>query len=690
MLESLENRVLLSGETGLRADYFNASTDLFNAQNASVGALPAVTETDQTVNFNWGRSAPVSGVNSSAFEVRWSGQVLSTTAGTYTFSVQTNAAVRLFINNQLVINDWTPQSSASNFVSTPITLAANTMYNIRLDIYQPNAAADNSVALEWQAPGTSTPQVIPAANLFPFMQATSITSGGLYVGSWSDANPNDVVIEDSTTAPVTIADSTIEGSGTLISDTLAGVNLTVQDSYGYGLNPNQAGVEKGSFLYLMSPSNVDIQHNSIIGVGGLGTKIYGFDNTGSGTIKIDYNDILNSDGRFSDGDGGYENTGVMTHSIQLANIYNLAGIDIGWNEIINQPGQSYVNDVINFFDTSGTQASPVNVHDNYIDGLYSLNTATTWDSGSGITTDGDPDINKEPAYINIHNNTIIQAGSAGIGVPDGHDISVYDNYLVCCGYLPDGTEFYASGTGIYINDLNGGNSSIFYNNGAYDNTVGWIQPPHSQQNGGSTSVQSDYSLPDADSALTYGNVDLAGPITTATENAASAAWISQLGATGLTVGAILPTSPSGSSGSGSGGTPVITPAPTGSTGSGSSGSGSSSSGSTGSSSSGSSASAGGSSSSGSSSSSSSSSGSSSSGSGSSSSGSTLAGTGSSSSGTSTNNDPTPSPHRWRTRSSASYAAASTAVTAATLEPTSFVYLYNTTDHHHHWKRILAA
>lgn len=55
MLESLENRVLLSGETGLRADYFNASTDLFNAQNASVGALPAVTETDQTVNFNWGR-----------------------------------------------------------------------------------------------------------------------------------------------------------------------------------------------------------------------------------------------------------------------------------------------------------------------------------------------------------------------------------------------------------------------------------------------------------------------------------------------------------------------------------------------------------------------------------------------------------------------------------------------------------
>jgi hypothetical protein len=679
MLESLENRLLLSGATGLRADYYNALSDQFNSQNLAVASLPTVTETDQTVNFNWGSAAPVSGLGTSDFEVRWSGQVMTESAGTYYFNVQTNAAVRLWVNGQEIINNWSPQQSSQSYTSIPITLAANTMYNIRLDLYQPDAAAQNSVSLQWQTPGSSSPQVIPAANLYPFSQPISITSGGLYVCSWEGDNPNGVTVEDSTTAPVTIADSIIQGSGTLISDTLAGVQLTVENSYGYGLNPNQAGVEKGSFLYLMSPANVDIEHNSIIGVGGLGTKIYGFVGTGSQTIKIDYNYILNSDGRFSDGNGGYEDTGVMTHAIQLANIYNLAGIDIGWNKIVNQPGLSYVNDVINLFDTSGTPGSPVNVHDNYIDGLYSLTPATTWDSGSAITTDGDPTLAIEPAYIDIHNNTIVQGGSAGIGVPDGHDISVYDNYLVCSGYLPDGTEFYASGTGIYINDLNGGNSSIFYNNGAYDNTVGWIQPPDSQQNGGNTSVQSDYSLPSADPALTYGNIDLAGPITTAMENAATAAWISNLGAAGLTVGAVLPSASNTSttSGSGSGQAPVISPAPSSGSGSSSSGSGSSGSSSSGTSSSGSSSS--GSSSSSSSSGTSSGPTSTTTGTrGTKTSGSTSSG-GSNTSANSATTTPTPSPF-YNRRRSYKYAAASTQSPQAwTLDTDA------TSDHYRRWR-----
>jgi hypothetical protein len=540
MFETFESRVLFSGESGLRADYYNAPTDQFNANSLAVDSLPAVTQTDSTVNFDWGTSAPVAGVGNSQFEIRWSGQVLSEAAGTYTFYVKTTADVRLWVNGQEIINSWSPNQSG-NLVSIPITLAANTMYDIRMDFYQPTATANDSISLQWTAPGGQQ-QVIPTANLYPFSQPISITSGGLYVGSWEGDDPSGVTIEDSTTQPVTIDDSIIQGSGTLISDTLAGVNLTVENSYGYGLNPNEAGVEKGSFLYLMSPANVDIEHNSIIGVGGLGTKIYGFVGTGSETIKIDYNYILNSDGRFSNGDGGYENDGVMTHSIQIANVYNLAGIDIGWNEIINQPGESYVNDVINLFDTSGTAASPVNVHDNYIDGIYSLDPETTWDSGSGITTDGDPILSEEPAYIDIHNNTVVDTGSAGIGVPDGHDILVYDNYLVCSGYLADGSEFFASGTGIYINDLNGGNASIFYNNGAYDNTVGWIQPPYSQQNGSDEARASDYSLPDADPSLVYGNVDLPLPITSATEAAAQTAWLAEMAANDITIGIIpLPT-----------------------------------------------------------------------------------------------------------------------------------------------------
>lgn len=541
MFETFENRILFSGETGLRADYFNAPTDLFNASSAAVAALPTVTRTDPTVNFNWGTSAPVAGVSNAGFEVRWSGQVLSQAAGNYVFTIATSAAVRLWVNGKEIINDWMTHKQG-NVVSIPINLAANTFYNIRLDFYQRAAVSNDSISLQWKTPGGKR-QVIPNANLYPFSQAMAITSGGIYVGSWESTNPSVVTIEDSTMQPVTIADSIIRGSGTLISDTLAGVQLTVVNSAGYGLNPEEAGVQKGSFLYLMSPASVDIEHNTIIGVGGLGIKVYGFVGTGNETIKIDYNDITDSDGRFSNGDGGYEDAGIMTHSIQIANVYNLAGIDIGWNYIVNDPGVSYVNDVVSLFDTSGTAASPVNVHDNYIQGIYSLDPSSIWDSGSGISTDGDPVLSKEPAYIDIHNNTVVSTGSAGIGVPDGHNILVYDNTLVCSGYVSDGTEFFASGTGIYINDLNGGNRSIFYDNGAYDNVVGWIQPPYSQQNGSDQARASDYSLPDADPALTYGNVDLSGVIDTATETAAPAAWVAVLDKNNFTVGAVnlLPT-----------------------------------------------------------------------------------------------------------------------------------------------------
>ena len=536
MLETLENRELFSGDTGLRADYYNAPTDQFNAQSEAVAALPTVSETDKKVNFNWGTAAPAAGVSSSAFEVRWSGQVLSEAAGTYVFNIKTTAAVRLWVNGKEIINSWT-SNKQGNVVSTAITLAANTQYDIRLDYYQPAAASDNSISLQWKTPG-GTQQVIPQANLYPFSQPMAITSGGIYVGSWESTNPSVVTIEDGTMQPVVIANSIIRGSGTLISDTLAGVQLSVQNCAAYGLNPEEAGVEKGSFIYLMSPANVDVEHNSVIGVGGLGIKVYGFVGTGNETIKIDYNDITDSDGRFSNGDGGYEDAGIMTHSIQIANVNNVAGMDIGWNYIINDPGQSYVNDVVNLFDTGGTAASPVNVHDNYIQGIYALDPATVWDSGSGITTDGDDNPSDEPAYINIHNNTLVSTGSAGIGVPAGHNIMVYDNKLVSSGYLADGTDFFASGTGIYINDLSGGNSTNFYDNGAYNNTVGWIQPPHSQQNGLDVARASDYSLPDADAALTYGNVDLSGAIDTATETATQQAWITALNTDGITVGAV--------------------------------------------------------------------------------------------------------------------------------------------------------
>jgi len=527
-LEKLEDRLCFSGETGLRGDYYNSANEVFSNSSVAVQTTPSQTETDPTIDFAWGSGAP-------ATEIRWSGQVIAPQSGSYVFHVTTGAGVRLWVNGQEIINNWNSQLSAQDNAGTAITLTAGASYDIRLDVNE-NGAGSQGVEVDWSLPD-GTRQVIPNSQLYPFSKPISIISGGLYVGSWESTNQSVPAVGDHTTQPVTVEDSTVRASGNLIQDTIPNTQLSVINNTGYGLNPNIAGALKGDFLYEQNASNLDVEHNTIIAVGGYGIDVYGFTGTGSQTIKVLYNSIQNSDGRYSDGNGGYEDSGIMTHSIAFQNIYGVAGIQIGWNQIVNAPGVSYVNDVVNLFEVSGTQASPVDVHDNYIRGLYALNIAGVWDSGSGITTDGSNDPSVESAFIDIDNNQIVSTGSAGIGDPAGHDIQIYNNRLISTGYIKGGIPVFASGTGVYIDDLDGGDSSDFYNNAAYDNVSGWIDPPDSQQNGGDASQQRDYELPSADTALTTNNADWPGPINGAAKAAEFALWQTKLQQNGLTVGA---------------------------------------------------------------------------------------------------------------------------------------------------------
>jgi len=518
LLEPLEGRLCLSGETGLRGDYYHSASEVFSNSTIAVATTPSQSETDPTIAFNSANIPPAS-------EIRWSGQIIAPQNGSYVFHVVTGAAVRLWINGQQIINNWNSSAFANN-VSTPITWTAGASYDIRLDVNE-FGAGFTGVKLHWLLPD-GTRQIVPASQLYPFSQPISLTSGGLYVGSWESTNNAVCTIGVSTSQPVTIEDSTIRGSGLLIQNTVPDTQISVINNVGDGLNPNIAGALKGDFLYVEDADNLLVENNTIIGVGGYGIHVYGFKGSGDQTIKILDNNIHNSDGRFSDGDGGYESSGVMTHSIALQNIYGVAGMQIAWNQIINAPGVSYVNDVVNLFEVSGTASSPMQVDNNYIRGLYSLNVAGTYDSGSGITTDGSDDPSVASAFINIFDNQVVSTGSAGIGVPAGHNINVYDNTLLSTGYVQGGVPVFASGTGVYVNDLADAGPGEFYDNAAYDNVSGWMEPPHTQQNGGNDSQQRDYEFANTDGATLDNNADWPGAIDNAAKAQVLAQWDAKL------------------------------------------------------------------------------------------------------------------------------------------------------------------
>ncbi len=146
---------------GLQGEYFD-NVDLTNRK---------LTRTDATVNFKWGFNAPASTMGADTFSVRWTGQVQPRYSGTYTFYTTSDDGVRLWVNGQQVINNWTDHALTEN--SGTIALVAGQRYDIRLEFY--DAYEEAVVTLSWSSPDQPK-QIIPQAQLYPPATSTTTTT----------------------------------------------------------------------------------------------------------------------------------------------------------------------------------------------------------------------------------------------------------------------------------------------------------------------------------------------------------------------------------------------------------------------------------------------------------------------------------------------------------------------------------
>ena len=81
---------------------------------------------------------------------------------TYTFYTTTDDGVRLWVNGQLIIDHWVPQSPTT--WSGSITLQAQQLYAIELDYFQ--AAGGAVASLAWSSPSTAQ-TIVPQTQLYP-------------------------------------------------------------------------------------------------------------------------------------------------------------------------------------------------------------------------------------------------------------------------------------------------------------------------------------------------------------------------------------------------------------------------------------------------------------------------------------------------------------------------------------------
>ena len=139
--------------TGLYGEYYDAL--YFKERKA--------TRTDATINFDWGTGAPHSSIGSDTFSIRWTGWIQPKVSGLHTFFVTADDGVRLWVDGQLIIDQWKDQA-ATEHASTSVRLEAGKKYDIKFEYYERGGAA--VVKLSWSASGVAK-EIVPARRLYP-------------------------------------------------------------------------------------------------------------------------------------------------------------------------------------------------------------------------------------------------------------------------------------------------------------------------------------------------------------------------------------------------------------------------------------------------------------------------------------------------------------------------------------------
>ena len=374
---------------------------------------------------------------------------------------------------------------------------------------------------------------VPAVSFSPPLV---ITKGGIYTGNYRSLDSKTPAVTVATSEPVTLSRCVLAGAGDLIKS-FGFANLTVINCSGYGLPPSIDNVPRGRFLNAYNARRLVVQHNYMEATSGmLVDRWSGNEVPSQQQLLIQYNKGLNCDKRYRNGGFGDHRAFLMLNTVR-----SVPDVDISYNEFINRPNESLVEDNINIFKSSGTKNSPLKIHDNYVQGAYPYPATATSYTGSGLTFDGESREEGRPAtaatvpaYAAAYQNQFVSTCNAAMNIANGHDIHLYDNRVVTSGLLPDGSQLRSTFAACCI--FNGSNlgSDVFYGNTIGNNLIGftrrgykWPYPDRHDQD-----VVTGKNLMPLNTNQHFPNA----PITLADERHEWDLWQSKLKAAGITVG----------------------------------------------------------------------------------------------------------------------------------------------------------
>ncbi|KGE87720.1 MAG: PQQ-dependent sugar dehydrogenase [Phaeodactylibacter xiamenensis] len=149
--------------TGLTGAYYNSPVPDFSGN-------PAFWRIDTTIQFDWGGSSAAPALLGTDFySIQWTGSIEVPFSETYTFYTHSDDGARLWVNEELIIDQWVPQPPTE--VSGEISLQAGQRYAIRLEYFEEGGGA--VCELRWSS--LRTPKdIIPKSQLYPNLPSSDI------------------------------------------------------------------------------------------------------------------------------------------------------------------------------------------------------------------------------------------------------------------------------------------------------------------------------------------------------------------------------------------------------------------------------------------------------------------------------------------------------------------------------------
>jgi len=113
-------------KNGLKGEYFN---------NINFEGEPVLVRTDPKIDFNWTLYSPdQEKVNYDYYSARWTGKLIPSETGNFEIGLRSDDGYRLFVNNELVVDNWKKQTFQE--ITTSYSFVKNEEYDIKIEFYE--------------------------------------------------------------------------------------------------------------------------------------------------------------------------------------------------------------------------------------------------------------------------------------------------------------------------------------------------------------------------------------------------------------------------------------------------------------------------------------------------------------------------------------------------------------------------